>query len=92
MERLPHSVTTRKLINRALEKKEFKIVAGQDPIIAWQKHLRENANPKNNREQKRVQHESESSKEQAVTARKNMAPQNSATETTERWKKLGLFD
>ncbi|UVL64162.1 hypothetical protein LOY54_13075 [Pseudomonas sp. B21-032] len=89
---LPHSVTTRKLINRALEKKEFKIVAGQDPIIAWQKHLRENANPKNNREQKRVQHESESSKEQAVTARKNMAPQNSATETTERWKKLGLFD
>lgn len=87
-----HSVTTRKLINRALEKKEFSILIGQNPIIAWRKHLKENATPENNREHKRVLLESEKHQESILTEPIEIALDSPDSEYSGRWKKLGLFD
>jgi hypothetical protein len=90
----PHSVTTRKLVNRALSKCEFQIVEGQDPVLAWQKHLRKNANPSNNREMKRMLDEASAENNHRSPMNVEPASPISCTEGTssERWKKLGLFD
>jgi hypothetical protein len=91
----PHSVITRKLINRAREKKEFSIAAGQDPVIAWRKHLQENASPKNNREQKRLMQEADRAANSASGGNDSepIKPTDEASsDAIRRWKKLGLFN
>jgi hypothetical protein len=87
-----HSVTTRKLINRALGKKEFRLVSGQNPIIAWNKHLRGNSSTNNNRELKRLQLETEKASLNNLTGDlEHQFSEQVLAATTERWKTLKLF-
>lgn len=44
-----HSVQVRKIINRAHDKKAFRIMSGQSPIAAYRAHLLNNRTPSNNR-------------------------------------------
>jgi len=90
----PHSVTTRKLVNRALSKREFEIAEGQAPVLAWQKHLRENSSPSNNRELKRMLNEStvEDPQRLPMDSESDDSPSPKTDTNSERWKKLGLFD
>lgn len=53
-----HSVQTRKLINRAHDKKVFQIFAGQSPIVVYRNYLVTAKSPANNRELKRLDDES----------------------------------
>ncbi|MCQ2996552.1 hypothetical protein NLO95_20825 [Pseudomonas syringae] len=53
-----HSMQTRKLINRAHDKKAFTIMAGQAPVIAYRAHLMSKRSPANNRELQRLAAES----------------------------------
>jgi hypothetical protein len=53
-----HSVQTRKLINRAQDKKVFQVFAGQSPIVVYRNHLLKTRSPANNRELKRLDGES----------------------------------
>jgi hypothetical protein len=53
-----HSVQTRKLINRAHDKKAFVIMEGQRPIIAYRAHLMAKRSAANNRELQRLAAES----------------------------------
>lgn len=50
-----HSVETRKLINRAHDKKHFEIYAGQNPIAAYRHHLLTDRSTRNNLELKRLE-------------------------------------
>jgi hypothetical protein len=90
----PHSVTTRKLVNRALSKREFEITEGQAPVLAWQKHLRENSSPSNNRELKRTLDEAtvESTQQLPTDTDFENSINRTAEISSERWKKLGLFN
>lgn len=53
-----HSMQTRKLINRAHDKKAFTIMAGQAPVVAYLAHLMSKRSPANNRELQRLAAES----------------------------------
>ena len=53
-----HSVQTRKIINRAHDKKAFRIFEGQSPIVVYRTYLLAERTPANNREVKRLEAES----------------------------------
>ncbi|MFC5696228.1 hypothetical protein ACFPU0_11740 [Pseudomonas sp. GCM10022186] len=55
--RTAHSVTTRKIINRAKRKKEFSVHQGDDIVSAWNRNLQENRSKKNNLELARMREE-----------------------------------
>ncbi|MEB2514183.1 hypothetical protein SOP85_01840 [Pseudomonas sp. YuFO20] len=52
-----HSIQTRKLINRAHDKKVFQIFAGQSPIVVYRNYLVTTKSSANNRELKRLDDE-----------------------------------
>lgn len=52
-----HSVTTRRLVNRALRKREFEILDGESPLLAWRRHMRACSSPQANRELQRLKEE-----------------------------------
>lgn len=83
-----HSVTTRKLINRAFAKKEFEIMQGESPILAWQRHLKANASPRNNREMRRLKSETDKDTADIQPAVAVIGVEQS---TSERWKKLDII-
>jgi hypothetical protein len=89
---IKHSVTTRRLINRAQAKKALEILEGESPILAWKRHLRESASPKNNTELARLAKESENS-----MALEEIEPTSESTSsapsfyTLERWKHLDIL-
>lgn len=91
---IAHSVTTRKLINRALSKREFEIVEGQNPVLAWRKHLTANANPSNIRELKRLLDEADAGGSGQPTLELNSDDGISRAQSisSERWKDLDIFN
>lgn len=52
-----HSVQTRKIINRALDKKVFLVAKGQSPIVAYRNHLIRNRSAEKNRALVRLDYE-----------------------------------
>jgi len=88
---VPHSVTTRQLVNRAYAKREFDIMEGEHPVLAWQKHLRTNANARNNLELKRLQEEIEKSPQWPTVEKPESETLEPAPIITERWKTLEIL-
>lgn len=88
---IKHSVTTRRLVNRAQSKNEFEIMKGESPILAWKRHLRINANAKNNRELARLSKEAENNAEPEQTESPIETPDMSSSYTSERWKNLDIL-
>lgn len=87
-----HSVTTRRLVNRALRKREFEILEGESPLLAWRRHMRESCSQQANRELQRLKAESGGditegsalgSVEPGVTDKPSLS---------ERWKKLDILN
>lgn len=88
---IKHSVTTRRLVNRAQSKKEFEIMDGESPILAWKRHLRENASTKSNRELARLSKEMENNSALAQPEPPAETPDISSLYTSERWKSLDIL-
>lgn len=89
---IAHSVTTRKLVNRALAKKEFQIAEGQHPVLAWQKHLIANASPANARELKRLQEERCDTSQLIPKGQVEIVPEQPSNSVSERWRFLDIFN
>lgn len=86
-----HSVTTRRLVNRALRKREFEVLEGESPLLAWRRHMRNSSSPQANRELQRLKEESsghvaERPEDQAVDTSVTDKPSLS-----ERWKNLDIL-
>ncbi len=88
---VPHSVTTRRLINRALAKKEFQIMDGENPIVAWQKHIRANASARNNRETRRLQEELQKATWSDVPESQEPTTDSAMVSTSELWRNLAIL-
>jgi len=88
---LVHSVTTRKLVNRALFKREFMIMEGESPVVAWQRHLRAHASPSSNRELERLKHEAKERQMPAKISETIKMDSSPESAITERWKKLDIL-
>lgn len=88
---IKHSVTTRKLVNRALAKKEFKIMEGESPILAWKRHLRNNASATSNRELARLSKEVEDHPETVQPEQSASISDITPRHTSERWKNLDIL-
>jgi hypothetical protein len=88
---VPHSVTTRQLVNRAYAKREFDIMEGEHPVLAWQKHLRTNANARNNLELKRLQEEIYKAPQLPTVERPESETLEPTSVVTERWKTLEIL-
>lgn len=89
---IKHSVMTRKLINRAMAKKQLQVIEGQNPVIAWANHLKKNASPGNNSERKRLQSEVDDVVGDCISITADKPSVSNKTKGSERWAKLGLFD
>ncbi|WP_189339955.1 hypothetical protein [Pseudomonas putida] len=86
-----HSVTTRRLVNRALRKREFEVLEGESPLLAWRRHMRNSSSPQANRELQRLKEESsghvaERPEDQAVDTSVTDKPS-----LGERWKNLDIL-
>ncbi len=88
---VPHSVTTRRLINRALAKKEFQIMDGENPIVAWQKHIRANASARNNRETRRLQEELQKATWSDWPESQEPTTDSAMVSTSELWRNLAIL-
>ncbi|WP_434631085.1 hypothetical protein J3P84_13615 [Pseudomonas sp. Z1-29] len=88
--KIKHSVTTRRLVNRALYKREFEIMEGENPVIAWQRHMQMNASPKTNRELQRLKEETKGHlREEPLYLVEEEMPHTQVM--NERWKDLGIL-
>jgi hypothetical protein len=86
-----HSVITRRIVNRAQFKKEFEIMEGESPILAWERHLRANAGASHNRELVRLKIEAENKAGTAKLELPEETPAISINYTAERWKNLDIL-
>ncbi|KMM77960.1 hypothetical protein [Pseudomonas deceptionensis] len=89
--KIAHSVTTRRLVNRALYKREFEILEGENPLLAWRRHMRAHSSPANNRELQRLSVECRG---QDTEAPINDSAENGESQkptVSERWKNLDIL-
>nr|WP_012018619.1 helix-turn-helix domain-containing protein [Pseudomonas chengduensis] len=88
---IKHSVTTRRLVNRAQAKKEFEIMEGENPILAWKRHLIANSSVKNNLELARLNGDLESKSVRTQFEPSDEIPDHTRKSTSERWKNLDIL-
>ena len=73
------------------ESLEFEIMDGESPILAWKRHLRENASTKSNRELARLSKEMENNTALVQPEQPAETPDISSLYTSERWKSLDIL-
>lgn len=88
---IAHSVTTRRLVNRALYKREFEVMEGENPVLAWQRHMRANPNPANNRELQRLKEESKGGVPESPMEDPAEEGVSQKPVVSERWKNLDIL-
>jgi len=88
---IAHSVTTRRLVNRAFYKREFEIMEGENPLLAWRRHMRTTPNPANNRELQRLKVESKGQVSEAPMKDSAEKDVSQKPAVSERWKNLDIL-
>lgn len=98
-----HSVETRKMINRAHDKKHFEIYAGQNPIAAYRHHLLTDRSARNNLELKRLEQDLADSNISQILGDKQLPveaspvhppvakPNSSTKDNKPKWENLDAF-